>query len=58
VGVGGDPVSTLGDLFRRMWATGDAGVNIDLDLRRNGAEYVISVKSIDRTRNYKTPKLH
>ncbi len=57
-GVDGQPVSTLGELFRRMWATGDAGVSINLDIRRNGEEYLIGIKSIDRARNYKSPKLH
>lgn len=58
LGVGGEAVGSLGQLFRRMWAKGDAGVVIDLDVRRNGEERTIKIASIDRTRNYKTPKLH
>lgn len=57
-GVDGNQIATFGELFRRMWATGDAGVSINLDIRRNGEEYLIGIKSIDRTRNYKSPKLH
>jgi S1-C subfamily serine protease len=58
MGVGGQPVHGLGDLLRRMWATGDAGVSIDLTVHRNGEERTVKVRSTDRSHNYKAPKLH
>ena len=36
IGVAGQPVESLGDLFRRMWDLGDAGVRVPLDIFRNG----------------------
>jgi S1-C subfamily serine protease len=56
--IGGDSIQGLGDLLRRMWATGDAGVTIDLGIHRSGEQRTVSIRSEDRTRNYKTPKLH
>lgn len=58
IGIGGKTVASLGQLFRLMWAEGDAGAVIALDVRRNGDERTIRIESIDRTLNYKTPKLH
>lgn len=58
LGVGGDPVAGLGDLFRRMWAIGEAGVVIELNIHRNGEQRDMPVRSEDRNRNYKSPKLH
>ncbi len=58
LGVSGHPVSGLGDLFRRLWATGDAGVAIEIAFHRNGEQRSLSIRSEDRTRNYKAPKLH
>jgi S1-C subfamily serine protease len=58
IGVAGQPVETLADLFRRMWELGDAGIKIPLNLFRNGEQIEIEVQSEDRTRNYKSPKLH
>jgi S1-C subfamily serine protease len=58
IGVAGQPVETRSDLFRRMWELGDAGIKIPLNLFRNGEQIEIEVQSEDRTRNYKSPKLH
>ena len=58
IGVAGQPVESLGDLFRRMWDLGDAGVGVPLNIFRNGDQTEIEIKSEDRTSNYKSPKLH
>ncbi len=58
LGVGGHPVGSLGDLFRRMWAQGDAGVVLEFAIHRNGEERAVRIASEDRNRNYKGPRLH
>lgn len=58
LGLPGGRVHSLSDLLRRMWATGDAGVTIDLDVLRNGEDRRIAIKSEDRSGNYKAPRLH
>lgn len=58
IGTSAKPVSGLGDLFRQIWALGDAGVMVPLNIFRNGEQIVVDVKSEDRARNYKSPKLH
>ena len=58
LGVGGERVQSLGGLFRKMWAVGEAGVTIELAIFRNGEERTINIRSVDRLSNYKAPKLH
>ena len=58
IGTGAKPVDSLGDLFRQIWALGDAGVSVPINIFRNGEQIEILVRSEDRTRNYKMPKLH
>ncbi len=58
IGVAGQPIESLGDLFRRMWDLGDAGVHVPLNIFRNGEQTEIEIKSEDRASNYKSPKLH
>jgi S1-C subfamily serine protease len=58
VGVGGNPVESLGDLFRGMWDLGEAGIKVPLNIFRNGEQIEVGIKSEDRARNYKSPKLH
>jgi len=58
IGVSGSPVESLGDLFRGMWDLGEAGIQVPLNVFRNGEQIEIDIKSEDRARNYKSPKLH
>lgn len=57
-GVGGNPVESLGDLFRGMWGLGEAGITVPLNIFRNGQQIEINISSEDRARIYKSPKLH
>ncbi|MGE0153349.1 MAG: S1C family serine protease [Reyranellaceae bacterium] len=50
VSVGGVEVDDLVGFYRGIWAKGDAGVTVDLDIRRGEEEKKISVPSVDRTR--------
>lgn len=56
--VAGEPVGSLADFFRRVWALGGAGVRVPLTLARDGREVKLSVTSGDRDRFLVTPQLH
>jgi S1-C subfamily serine protease len=56
--VGGTEVSDLAGLFRRIWAQGDAGVEVPLTVYRDGKTFVLKVPSADRRRFLKAPRLH
>ncbi|KJB93611.1 S1C family serine protease [Skermanella aerolata] len=51
VGVGGQPVSRLADLYRKIWALGEAGIRVPLDIRRGDRVETITVMSMDRYRH-------
>jgi len=56
--VGGTEVSDLAGLFRRIWAQGDAGVDVPLTVYRDGKTFELRVPSADRRRFLKAPRLH
>jgi S1-C subfamily serine protease len=56
--VAGERVSSLADLFRRIWRLGPAGVEVPLTLVREGAVSRVSAGSIDRQDLLKKPQLH
>ncbi len=58
LGVAGQPVSELAYMFRRIWATGEAGVGIPLTLSRDGEMLDLTVQSVNRADLMKTPQLH
>ena len=58
LGVGGTPVGDLAGFFRRVWSLGDAGVGVPLKLWRDDESLDITVRSGDRERFLKGPKLH
>jgi serine protease Do len=51
VGVAGQPVTRLADLYRKIWALGDAGVRVPLDIRRGDQIETVPVMSMDRYRH-------
>jgi len=53
VGIGGQPVTGQADLYVKLWKSGDAGVDIPLDVLRAGRVEKITVKSIDRDRHFR-----
>jgi S1-C subfamily serine protease len=53
VGIGGLPVKGQTALYRRLWASGKAGVEIPLDVLRDGQIRRVTVTSIDRDRYYR-----
>jgi S1-C subfamily serine protease len=56
--VGGTEVSNLAGLFRRVWSLGEAGVEVPLLAYRDGKTLDLRVKSGDRNRFLKAPRLH
>ena len=58
VDVAGAPVGSLPDFFRTVWQVGPAGVDVPLTLWREGKTQALTVKSTDRSRLLKSPRLH
>ena len=56
--VAGSAVSDLAGLFRRVWAQGQAGVDIPMLINRDGKTLEVRVRSADRRRFLKGPVLH
>ena len=56
--VGGVSVDGLADLFRKIWAIGDAGVDVPLTLQRKDRTLELTVKSGDRNTFLKAPRMH
>jgi S1-C subfamily serine protease len=56
--VGGTEVNSLAGLFRRIWSTGKAGVEVPLTIYRDGKTMAMRVTSGDRNRFLKGPSLH
>jgi S1-C subfamily serine protease len=53
VAVGGQTIRGQAELYRRIWGTGEAGVEIAMDVLRDGRIQRVTVKSIDRDRYFR-----
>lgn len=58
LGVGDRSVSNLADCYRKIWATGAAGVNVDLHIQRDEESLTVIVESTDRYSFMKQPRRH
>jgi S1-C subfamily serine protease len=58
LGVDGESVKELAEMFRRVWAIGQAGVGIPLTLSRDGEILDLTVQSVNRSDLLKSPQLH
>lgn len=56
--VGGERVTGLAAMFRRIWAAGPAGSEVTLTLSRRGASSKLRIRSADRQDFLKKPRLH
>lgn len=56
--VAGRAVGTLASFFRRVWALGEAGVDVPLTIHRAGRTFELRITSSDRNRFLKVPRLH
>jgi S1-C subfamily serine protease len=56
-GVGGSEIESLGDFYRKVWSRGPAGVEIPLEIVRDGRAMGLRVRSADRSSFMKRPRL-
>lgn len=56
--VGGAPVATLADFYRALWAQGEAGATIALDVQRGSERIALRVRSAARESHLKQPQRH
>ncbi len=56
--VGDHDVSDLAGLYRKVWAMGVSGVEIPVSIYRDGKTFATRIKSGDRQRFLKTPRMH
>lgn len=56
--VGDKEIHTLAGFFKSIWAQGEAGVEIPMQIHRNGRTLQLRVKSTDRSRLLKGPIVH
>ena len=54
VGIGGLPVKGQAALYTRLWSSGEAGVDIPLDVLRDGRVQSVTVRSIARDQYYRS----
>jgi S1-C subfamily serine protease len=52
-----ESVTSLADFYRKLWASGDAGAEIPIELLRDGRTVWVRVKSINRGALLKAPRL-
>ncbi len=50
IGVGGTPITGLADFYRKIWALGEAGIAVPIDILHGTNIRTVTVKSIDRYR--------
>jgi S1-C subfamily serine protease len=56
--VAGSEVHDLASMFRRIWAQGNAGVEVPITIYRDGETMGLRIKSSERDRFLKGPSLH
>src|SRR5580693_5929391 len=56
-GVGGSEIENLGDFYHKIWSRGPAGVEIPIEIIRDGRAMGLRVRSADRSTFMKRPRL-
>ena len=56
--VNGETISTLAGFYRKVWALGQAGIEVPLTLYREGVTFDVRVNSSDRQKFLKAPRMH
>jgi len=56
--VDGEKVTSQSAFYRKLWALGDAGVDVPLTVHHEGVTFDVVLASTDRARLLKGPKLH
>ncbi len=55
--VRGSEIADLSDFYRKVWNCGDAGVEVPIEVLRDGRALGVTIKSADRTGFLKRPRL-
>jgi len=55
--VGGSQIESLGDFYHKVWSRGPAGVEIPIEIVRDGRAMAVRVRSADRSTFLKRPRL-
>jgi hypothetical protein len=45
-------------MFRRIWSLGPAGIEVPVQIERDGRAFDQKIVSADRSRFFKAPRLH
>jgi S1-C subfamily serine protease len=56
--VKGEKVATLLQFYHKLWALGTAGVDVPLTLNSRGVTFGVTLKSVDRAKMMRAPKMH
>src|SRR6202012_755610 len=56
-GVGGSEIESLGDFYRKIWSLAPAGVEVPIQIVRDGRTIGLRVRSADRSSFMKRPRL-
>ncbi len=56
--VKGDKISSLADFYKKYWSLGSAGVDVPLTIHSRGITTDVTLKSSDRAKFLRKPKLH
>ena len=56
-GVGGSEIESLADFYRKIWSRGPAGVEIPIEIVRDGRAMGLRIRSADRASFLKRPRL-
>jgi len=55
--VGGQEIANLGDFYRKVWRCGPAGVDVPIEIIRDGRALGLKIQSADRASFLKRPRL-
>jgi S1-C subfamily serine protease len=58
VALNGEEIESVADFYRKIWASGPAGVEVTLSVNREGQDMHLSVRTSDRRRLMREPKSH
>jgi S1-C subfamily serine protease len=56
--IDGEKVTSQTSFYRKLWALGDAGVDVPLTVHHEGVTFDVTVTSTDRAKLLKAPRLH
>jgi len=56
--VNGEKVTNQASFYRKLWALGNAGVDVPLTVYHEGVTFDVTLASIDRAKLLKAPRLH